>query len=807
MYFTITVILAGLILALLLVLTVKSSKKYNLPPGPVALPLVGNLPQLDRNAPFKSFLKFGETYGPVMTFYLGRQRTVVLVGYDAVKEALVDQADDFMGRGPLPFLIKATKGYGLGVSNGERWRQLVRFTLSTLRNFGMGRKGMEEWIQEESKHLRGRIDSFKAAQFDPTVLVMCTVSNVICCMVFGQRFSYEDKQFLYLLNIVFDFLTFASSPLGQMYNMFPSLMDLLPGYHQTVFDRAEGVREFIEMKILEHKETLDPSSPRDFIDSFLIRTDQVRKNFRIIRFLPLCLQRDNKWVRQQVVFESERRRGPVHRHVMDVTVVLAVGLVLSVLWLLSLRSRAQVRLPPGPSGLPLIGNLLQLDKRAPFKTMCKLSESYGPVMTVYLGRQRIVVLVGYDTVKEALVDQADDFTGRGQIPFLFRATKGYGLVISNGERWRQLRRFTLTTLRDFGMGRKGMEEWIQEESSHLVARFNSLKDTSFDPTFYLSCTVSNVICCLVFGQRFSYDDEEFLYLLQTISEVLKFGSSPFGQLYNVFPRLMELLPGRQHTLFARIDELRKFIMRKIQEHEDTLDTSSPRDYIDCFLLRLSQEKNDPTSEFHYENLVSTVLNLYLAGTETTSSTIRFALSVFIKYPKVQERMQQEIDTVIGQHRYPHMEDRKSLPFTDAVLHEIQRLLDIVPMNVPHYALQDISFRGYTIPKNTLIIPLLHSVLKEEKQWATPWSFNPQHFLDQNGNLKKNPAFMPFSAGKRSCVGESLARMELFLFLVSLLQHFTFSCSGGPDSVDLSPEYSSFANLPRTYNIIATPRLS
>ncbi|XP_019943606.2 cytochrome P450 2G1-like [Paralichthys olivaceus] len=492
---------------------------------------------------------------------------------------------------------------------------------------------------------------------------------------------------------------------------------------------------------------------------------------------------------------------------MDVTVVLAVGLVLSVLWLLSLRSRAQVRLPPGPSGLPLIGNLLQLDKRAPFKTMCKLSESYGPVMTVYLGRQRIVVLVGYDTVKEALVDQADDFTGRGQIPFLFRATKGYGLVISNGERWRQLRRFTLTTLRDFGMGRKGMEEWIQEESSHLVARFNSLKDTSFDPTFYLSCTVSNVICCLVFGQRFSYDDEEFLYLLQTISEVLKFGSSPFGQLYNVFPRLMELLPGRQHTLFARIDELRNFIMRKIQEHEDTLDTSSPRDYIDCFLLRLSQEKNDPTSEFHYENLVSTVLNLYLAGTETTSSTIRFALSVFIKYPKVQERMQQEIDTVIGQHRYPHMEDRKSLPFTDAVLHEIQRLLDIVPMNVPHYALQDISFRGYTIPKNTLIIPLLHSVLKEEKQWATPWSFNPQHFLDQNGNLKKNPAFMPFSAGKRSCVGESLARMELFLFLVSLLQHFTFSCSGGPDSVDLSPEYSSFANLPRTYNIIATPRLS
>ncbi|XP_039986017.1 cytochrome P450 2F3-like isoform X2 [Xiphias gladius] len=445
--------------------------------------------------------------------------------------------------------------------------------------------------------------------------------------------------------------------------------------------------------------------------------------------------------------------------------LIPAGLIVALLWLLRLRSRRQPCLPPGPAGLPVIGNLLQLDKRAPFKTLLKLSESYGPVLTVYLGRQRTVVLVGYEAVKEALVDQADDFTGRGPLPFLIRATKGYGLGISNGERWRQLRRFTLTTLRDFGMGRKGMEEWIQEEGKHLAARINSTGATPFDPTYFLSCTVSNVICCLVFGQRFSYDDGHFLYILQTISKVLKFGSSPWGQLYNIFPRLMEWLPGRQHEIFARIEELREFIMKKIREHEETLDPGSPRDYIDCFLIRLSQ----------------------------------------LCFPHSEENMQQEIDTVIGQERCPYMEDRKSLPFTDAVLHEIQRLMDIVPMSIPHYTLQDISFRGYTIPKATMVIPLLHSVLKEEKQWATPRSFNPQHFLDQNGNFKKNPAFLPFSAGKRSCVGESLARMEIFLFLVSLLQRFTFSCPGGPDSVDLSPEYSSFANVPRAYKVIATPR--
>ncbi|XP_041850579.1 cytochrome P450 2G1-like [Melanotaenia boesemani] len=486
------------------------------------------------------------------------------------------------------------------------------------------------------------------------------------------------------------------------------------------------------------------------------------------------------------------------------TVILA-GLIFALLWLFTVKNSKKDRLPPGPFAFPLIGNLPQIDKKRPFESFLKFSETHGPVMTLYLGWQRVVVLVGYDAVKEALVDQADDFIGRGSVPLIKKATKDYGIGVSNGERWRQLRRFTLTSLRDFGMGRKGMEEWIQEESQHLRAQIRSFKGEAFNPAILLSRTVSNVICCLVFGQRFTYEDKQFLNLLTIISTIVMFDSSPSGVLYNIFPWLMEHLPGPQHTVFANIKEIRHFVKMKIQEHKETLDPSSPRDFIDCFLIRSDQEKDNPATEFHYENLVSTVINLFLAGTETTSSTIRYAISVLIKHPDIQEKMQQEIDTVLGRDRCPSMEDRKSLPFTDAVIHEVQRFLDLVPFSLPHCALKDISFRGYTIPKDTLIIPFLHSVLKEEKHWATPRSFNPQHFLDQNGNFKKNPSFLPFSAGKRACVGESLARMELFLFIVSLLQGFTFSCPGGPDSINLVPEYSSFANLPRMYEIIATPR--
>uniref|UniRef100_A0A3B4APW6 Cytochrome P450, family 2, subfamily Y, polypeptide 3 n=1 Tax=Periophthalmus magnuspinnatus TaxID=409849 RepID=A0A3B4APW6_9GOBI len=463
------------------------------------------------------------------------------------------------------------------------------------------------------------------------------------------------------------------------------------------------------------------------------------------------------------------------------SVLLAV-LVFVLLWLLSRKQSRQMCLPPGPTGLPLVGNLFQLDRKAPYKSVVKLSESYGPVIMVNTGLQRVVFLIGYDAVKEALVDHADDFIGRGPLPFLVKITRG--LVISNGERWRQLRQFTLSTLRDFGMGRKGMEQWIQEETHPSFCA-----GEPFDPTFFLSCSVSNIICCLVFGERFSYDDKHFLRLL----------------IYSLNCKnnfiLPTWLPGGHQKAFKRIEELRKFVIEKVKEHEDTLDPNSPRDYIDCFLTR---EKGTST-EFHNDNLVSTVFNMYMGGTESTSSTIRFALNVFIKYPKIQERMQQEIDNVIGQERFPFMEDRKSLPFVDAVLHEVQRFMDFAPLGAPHYALHNITFRGYTIPKGTMIFPVLYSVLKEGKQWATPFLFNPQHFLDHNDNFKKNPAFLPFSAGKRACVGESLARMEIFLFLVKLLQHFTFSCPGGPDSIELTPEFSSFANVHRRYNIIATPR--
>ncbi|XP_043115385.1 cytochrome P450 2A12-like [Puntigrus tetrazona] len=242
--------------------------------------------------------------------------------------------------------------------------------------------------------------------------------------------------------------------------------------------------------------------------------------------------------------DTYRTRIASYVREMELSSSLVLVLVLAVLMLVWWkRKESGFSLAPGPLALPLIGNLLILDKRAPFKSFMQWSKTYGPVMTVYLGPQRMVVLVGYDTVKEALVDQAEDFSSRAPIPLAMRIVKGYGLVISNGDRWRQLRRFTLTTLRDFGMGRKRMEQWIQEESRHLLKSFEETKSKPVDPVIFISRTVSNVICSLVFGQRFDYEDRDFLGLLQILSKVLRFGSSPQGQVRLFFGNASICNPG------------------------------------------------------------------------------------------------------------------------------------------------------------------------------------------------------------------------------------------------------------------------
>ncbi|NWU74630.1 CP2H1 protein, partial [Onychorhynchus coronatus] len=166
--------------------------------------------------------------------------------------------------------------------------------------------------------------------------------------------------------------------------------------------------------------------------------------------------------------------------------------------------------PPGPFSLPIVGNILQLNVWNVPESLKKLSKKYGPVFTVHLGPRKAVVLYGYDVLKEALIDQGDDFSGRGILPLMEKLFQGIGMSFEiNGESWKQLRRFAITTLRDFGMGKKGIEDRIQEEAHFLVERLKSTHGR-IRTLCLLVHAVSNIICSIVFGDRFEYEDKKFL---------------------------------------------------------------------------------------------------------------------------------------------------------------------------------------------------------------------------------------------------------------------------------------------------------
>ncbi|GLD50273.1 cytochrome P450 2J2-like protein [Lates japonicus] len=285
------------------------------------------------------------------------------------------------------------------------------------------------------------------------------------------------------------------------------------------------------------------------------------------------------------------------------------------------------------------------------QTSSQLSERYGDVYSLRMGQKWMVVLNRFEVLKEALVTQGDGFADRPDLPLVDDVAHGQGVVFSNGNIWKQQRRFALSTLKYFGFGKKSLEPVILGKP--------------FNPHLIINNAVSNVICSLVFGHRFDYGDEKFVKLMKWFDIALRIQVSLWAQGHI------------RHSpqIFERLD----FTREELKKHEQNWDASDLRDYIDCYLNEIQTNEGKADSSFDEENLIMSVLDLFVAGSETTSTTLRWAFLYMAKYPEIQAKVQAEIDRVIGQSKQPFIEDHPSLPYTDSVIHEVQRISNIVPL--------------------------------------------------------------------------------------------------------------------------------
>ncbi|XP_046395022.1 methyl farnesoate epoxidase-like isoform X2 [Ischnura elegans] len=443
--------------------------------------------------------------------------------------------------------------------------------------------------------------------------------------------------------------------------------------------------------------------------------------------------------------------------------------------------------------------MLQLKRwgSLPHFSLGEAARQYGDVVGLYSGRVPVILISSLDGIKEA--SSRDDLAGRPTSIVQTKIDKGdYGVILSSGERWKEQRRFTLRHLRDLGFGKRSLEGIAHEELEAVFDEVDKLsgdgKTGSKNPVCVhdiLGTAGINVLWHIISGERYSHSDPHLNKLIDNVKKLITI-SDPSGGVSVVFPIFTSLFPfwTQLPTFLELRNSLHQFIKEEITGHKKTMDSENLRDFLDIYISEIEKQRSNSTTYFSEKQLVQTCVDLFMAGSDTTFNSLTFSVLYMILYPEVQCKVQKELDIVVGRDRLPSLEDRPNLPYVEATLHEVLRLSSVAPLAVPHsplYAEKDVEFRGYIIPKKSRVILNLYAVHHDPKIWGDPHNFRPERFLDDNGRVTKHEALIPFGAGKRACLGEALARNNLFLFFTGLVQRYSMTIPNGLPVPSEDPE--------------------
>ncbi|XP_071807097.1 steroid 17-alpha-hydroxylase/17,20 lyase-like [Asterias amurensis] len=475
--------------------------------------------------------------------------------------------------------------------------------------------------------------------------------------------------------------------------------------------------------------------------------------------------------------------------------------------------------PPCPRGIPLLGNMsVFLGCREPIYTVLqKLSEEHGDILGLTVCGKKFVVLGSSEAIREAFVRQAVDFAGR---PYMFSVSlltrKNCGIAFSDySPAWMEHRKSAASALRlSLKQGpsttsspgsRSIAETTILKEVSHLVSNITLNFGSPFEPSRILTEALINTVCNLTFGCRYSPNDPEmeaFVFANHKLNEIFKPGHP-----LDLFP-FLKIFPSKRMRTIQEIVTTRDAILQaQYREHLETFHPDNIRDITDAFLKSMKfLNENHPSDDVTMteDHVIMSMWEIFAGGFESTFQTLRWALAYLVHYPKVQHRLQDELDNNMT-GGFPTWNDRPRLPYLEATVLETLRHSSFSSLNGPHVTTCDTKLRNYDIPKGTTVLCNLWWVHHDPKNWAEPNSFRPEHFLDDNGKVFIPKHFMPFSVGARVCLGKQLATMGLFLYLGGILKHFTLESPPGNQLPDLEPNYSDPIRTIREFQLVMKQR--
>ncbi|KAI6176304.1 hypothetical protein M3Y97_00783700 [Aphelenchoides bicaudatus] len=445
--------------------------------------------------------------------------------------------------------------------------------------------------------------------------------------------------------------------------------------------------------------------------------------------------------------------------------------------------------PRGPTPLPFFGNALSLSKYHGDLDVqfIEWQKKFGDIFTIWIGETPFVMVNGYNKVVELFQNDDGRFSGRFSFDEkndLMRGGNVAGVLHTEKQLWQEQRRFILRVFRDFGLNKNLMQERVLNEVSDLISIVNRDIDSGLQEhnmAEQIESKVGSVINSILFNYRFDESRmDEFRTIKQLMSNYVKLAGSIAFRIAQSNSKLFLYVPSiRKHVEKTQgcAKKLINFFQSQIAEHRSKCNLDSdepPVDFVEAYLRKQRQEGDN--SNYNNYQLTHVIYDLWLAGQETTSTVLAWLLIYLINNPDVQKRMHAEMDRVVGSKRLITAADRSSLFYTNAVVNEGLRLANILVVNVMHKLLTDTELEGCVVPKNTCILPQISTVLYDENAssrivFNNPRQFNPDRFLDENGKLKTINEFIPFGIGKRQCLGEGLARMELFLFTANIFNNF------------------------------------
>ncbi|KAH7854901.1 hypothetical protein Vadar_018882 [Vaccinium darrowii] len=472
-------------------------------------------------------------------------------------------------------------------------------------------------------------------------------------------------------------------------------------------------------------------------------------------------------------------------------------ILLVVVWT-KVRNTANKRRPPGPTGWPVIGNIFDLGSM-PHQDLYKLRFKYGPVIWLKFGSVKTMVIQSPKAAAELFKNHDSTFCDRKITDAMTSCSYNQGsLALSKyGTYWRIIRRLCSSEFLDRKQVRRtaairekcveNMTRWIEEDSQASRACGGSgevqISRFLFLMTFNM---VGNLMLSRDLLEPHSDKGREFLDAMETI---LVFAGKPNVADFLPFLKWMDPM-GIKRNMDQHLGRAMKivgeFVTERVQEKKRSGTEKVNKDFLDAMLENKDDGQEGP-EKISERNVTIVILEMFIAGSETTSSTIEWAMTELLRSPNSMRKVKEEINSIIGLKGKVEENNMDKLPYLQAIVKETLRLHPAVPLLVPREAVEDSTYMGYNIPKNTQVLVSAWAIGRDSEFWDDPLSFKPERFLGKNIEYRgQHFELIPFGSGRRICVGYALAERVVHLALATLIQSFDWKVNSlSPGIMDMT----------------------